>query len=60
MNKLICDICGKAHETLGSYGDDNWWICLKCFEEADALAAEEDRWPDERDFKSLQKRSSIK
>jgi hypothetical protein len=45
--KLICDVCGKGFGTLGSYGDDHWWVCLKCFEKADALAALDERpWQD--------------
>lgn len=51
--KLTCDVCGKRHKTLGSYGDDDWWMCLECFEKADELAAKDDRWPDERDFKAV-------
>ena len=50
---MMCDICGKGFETLGSYGDDKWWICLECFDKADKRAALEDRWPDSRDFLHL-------
>jgi hypothetical protein len=56
--KLTCDVCGKPHATLGSYGDRDsesqmWWMCLKCFGKADDLAAKQDRWPDARDFKAV-------
>jgi hypothetical protein len=49
MKKLRCDVCGKRYETLGGYGDSaplGWWICLKCFGKADAIAEREDRWPE--------------
>ena len=52
--KLRCDICGKWYATLGCYGGQHgWWICVKCFSQADKLAAKEDRWPDERDYQVL-------
>jgi hypothetical protein len=53
MKKLACDACGRLYETLGSYGDDRWFVCLRCFEKADAMAAKEDRWPSGRDFARL-------
>lgn len=60
MTKIPCNICGKKFATLGSYGDEinpttgqRWWLCLQCFEKADALAALENRWPDARDFRHL-------
>ena len=56
--KLRCDCCGKPFQTLGGYTDDPiiWWVCLECFEKADALAAKEDRWPANRDFEAIAKR----
>ena len=57
MPKMICDICGKAFPTLGRYGDDKWWVCLKCFDKADAMASACDRWPDARDFEKLKQKS---
>jgi hypothetical protein len=56
MKKLRCDVCGKLYETLGGYGDSappGWWICLKCFAKADAIAKREDRWPEPRDFEKV-------
>jgi hypothetical protein len=54
--KLLCDCCGKKFETLGSYGDRNWWVCDRCFDQADLLAARDDRWPDKRDFSLVRAR----
>lgn len=50
MKGLICDICGKKFETLGGYGVEDWWVCLKCFSKADACSELHDRWPNEEDF----------
>jgi hypothetical protein len=53
-NGLNCSCCGKFYTSLGCYGDDpTWWLCLKCFDIADKLSYEEDRWPDERDFQAV-------
>ena len=52
--KLSCDVCGKFCKTLGCYDDSGkWWICLRCFSKADAMAEREDRWPDETDVARL-------
>lgn len=56
--KLKCDVCDKLYPTLGNYGDKEWWLCLKCFAKADALAAKDDRWPDERDFQIVKSKMS--
>jgi hypothetical protein len=59
-NKLKCDICGKYYKTLGGYTEpavapgEDWWVCLKCFEKADAMAEKEDCWPNEVHFRRLQ------
>lgn len=60
VQKMKCDICRKSYESLGSYSDEKgpgyngrWWMCNKCFEKADELAAKNDRWPDARDFKKV-------
>jgi hypothetical protein len=52
--KLACDVCGKFYESLGSYDDiGDWWVCWRCFEKADVMAAREDRWPEAKDFTQL-------
>jgi hypothetical protein len=53
--KLVCNVCRRSCETLGQYGVAKWWVCLRCFEAADRIAAKEDRWPDERDFLNLKR-----
>jgi recombinational DNA repair protein (RecF pathway) len=52
-NKLICDVCGKSHESLGSYTGSEWFVCLRCFAKIDAMAAKENRWPNHQDFIQL-------
>jgi hypothetical protein len=59
--KLTCDVCEKPFDTLGSYGGgdaEEWWVCFKCFEKADAIAEKEDRWPDAGDFARLKAQAS--
>jgi hypothetical protein len=53
--KMKCDACGKLYEVLGRYGDCDWWVCWRCFDKADRLSYEEDRWPDIRDFEAVKK-----
>ncbi len=48
-SKLSCRSCGRKFASLIRYRDDGWWVCNKCFESADALAAKDGRWPDARD-----------
>ena len=53
--KLTCDVCGKLYDTLGCYNEagEDWFVCFRCFEIADAAAAKEDRWPNNKDFARL-------
>jgi hypothetical protein len=58
--KLACDVCGKFYETLGSYDNSDWWVCLHCFEKADVMAAEQDRWPSAKEFTRLKRERSLR
>ena len=53
MKKLACDACGKPQKTLCTYDDFRWFVCMRCFEKADAMAAKEDRWPNHQDIVRL-------
>jgi len=57
VSKLNCSICGRSSNNLGLSSNTElypeWLVCNRCFEIADKLAAQEDRWPDRRDFKKL-------
>lgn len=55
---LRCDVCGKPQPSLGGYGPgcEGWWVCLKCFGKADAIAEKQDRWPNASDFQALKSR----
>jgi len=47
---MHCDICGQRYPTLGQYIAEPWFICLHCFDKADLIASEHDRWPTADDF----------
>lgn len=53
--KPACDVCGKRFDTLGSYGDDEWWVCMNCFDTADAIASLGHKWPDGETFAALKR-----
>ena len=57
VSKLNCSICGRSSRNLGLSTNTElypeWLVCNRCFEIADKLAEQEDRWPDRRDFKKL-------
>jgi hypothetical protein len=50
--KIQCSICRRWEECL-MYEVPGWWVCVDCFEKADAMAAKEDRWSKPRDFLRL-------
>jgi hypothetical protein len=52
--KLLCDVCDKPHDTLGTYPDcGEASVCMRCFGKADLLAYREDRWPNTDDLKRV-------
>ena len=53
--RLVCDVCGKPQSFLMGNEDSQWKTCNNCFEKADALAALQDRWPEDADYQYLKK-----